>query len=139
MKLNHQFETIDPVLFVSPISILQCKMFEKVELKTLSLYWPASLFQFSTFLQQFWRIFSCKKFMTTLHCIFSQRHDIKCNVKGNCYAFIELKMRVSYVYIPCGSILRNTIYILLLYFLTFSVCSLIILSRFPINAFVYIL
>ena len=41
---------------------------------------------------------------------------IKCNVKVNRYAFIELKMKVSYVHIPCGSILSNTIYIVLLYF-----------------------
>ena len=111
LKSNHPFKT-------SPISILQYKYFQKVEFKTLPLYWQTHLFQsVNFFCKTFDKLFFCKIFTTTLHRIFSQRrHDIKCNVKGKFYAFIELKMKVLYVYIPSAFSLSNTIYIILLYF-----------------------
>ena len=56
------------------------------------------------------------KYLRPLYIFSQRRHDIKCNVKGKFYAFIELKMKVLYVYIPSAFSLSNTIYMILLYF-----------------------
>ena len=111
LKSNHLFETIYNLYLFYNIS-----SFKRLNSKLYRYIGKRICFGVWTFFARLLTNYFFAKYLRPLYIFSQRRHDIKCNVKGSFDAFIELKMKVLYVYIPSAFSLSNTIYIILLYF-----------------------